>query len=107
MSEENVEIGRSVLEAFQRGDVERALALADPQLVSTRVDPDGAVFHGRAGFLRLLTEWVENFTDWSYSSEEFIDAGDHVVVQTHQWGRGRGQLGQAPGARVRGTERVK
>jgi ketosteroid isomerase-like protein len=88
MSQENVEIVRCALDAFGRGDVERALALAHPELVSTRIDPDGAVFHGHDGFLRLFADWVEDFTDYSYRSDEYFDGGDQVVVQVRQRGRG-------------------
>jgi ketosteroid isomerase-like protein len=88
MSRENVDIVRAALDAFERGEVERALAMADPQLVSTRVDPDGAVFHGHAGFLRMLDEWVEGFADLSFSGDEFIDAGDRVIVRLRQSARG-------------------
>ena len=97
MSRENVEIVRAAMAAFERGDVADALAMADPQLVSTRVDPDGAVFRGHAGFRQMLAEWVEGFTDWSLRGDEFIDAGDHVVVAVHQSARGA-----ASGAPVEG-----
>jgi ketosteroid isomerase-like protein len=88
MSRENVEIVRAAMDAFERGEVERALAMADPNLVSTRVDPDGATFRGHAGFLRMVDEWVEGFTEWSWRGDEFIDAGDRVLVRQHQSARG-------------------
>jgi ketosteroid isomerase-like protein len=88
MSRENVEIVRAAMDAFGRGEVERALAMADPDLVSSRVDPDGAIFRGHAGFLRMVEEWVEGFAEWSWRGDEFIDAGDRVVVRQHQSARG-------------------
>jgi ketosteroid isomerase-like protein len=88
MSEENVEIVRRGLEAFRDGDVEAALALGHPEIVSTRVDPDGAVFHGHDGLLQLMADWTEGFEDWSYRAEEYVDRGDLVVVHIRQWGRG-------------------
>jgi ketosteroid isomerase-like protein len=90
MSEQNVEIVRAALEAFRRGDVDTALEHAHPDMISKRTDPDGAVFHGREGLLALMADWVEGFEEWSYRAEEFIDAGDHVVVRLHQWGKGVG-----------------
>jgi ketosteroid isomerase-like protein len=90
MSEQNVEIVRAALEAFRRGEVDIALEHAHPDMVSKRIDPDGAVFHGRDGLLALMADWVESFEDWSYRAEEFIDAGEHVVVRVHQSGRGAG-----------------
>jgi ketosteroid isomerase-like protein len=90
VSEEQVEKVRAGLEAFRRGEVDIALKHAHPDMVSRRVDPDGAVFHGRDGLLALMADWVESFEEWSYQAEEFIDAGDHVVVRVHQSGRGAG-----------------
>ena len=90
MSDQNVEIVRAALEAFRRGDVDIALEHIHPDMVSKRTDPDGAVFHGRDGLLALMADWVEGFEEWSYRAEEFIDAGDHVVVRLYQWGRGAG-----------------
>jgi ketosteroid isomerase-like protein len=88
LTRENVEIVRAAFEAFERGDIEGALEFTHPDLVSSRVHPDGAVFRGRDGFRRMLAEWLEDFTEWSSRGEEFIDAGDQVIVKQHQWGRG-------------------
>jgi ketosteroid isomerase-like protein len=88
VSQQNVEIVRGALEAFGRGDVQGALAYAHPELVTTRRDPDGAVFHGREGFLRLFSDWVEGFTEYSFRPDAYHDAGDAVVVQMRQRGRG-------------------
>ena len=91
MSQQNVEIVRRALDAFGQGDVDGAMSLTHPELVSTRVDPDGAVFHGRDGFLRLFADWVENFTEYSFRNDEYIDAGDSVIVQMRPVGARRGQ----------------
>jgi ketosteroid isomerase-like protein len=94
MSEENVEVVRRALEAFRDGDVEGALALGHPDIVSARVDPDGAVFHGHDGLLQLMADWMEGFEEWSYRAEEYVDAGDQVIVHIRQWGRGAGSGAQ-------------
>jgi uncharacterized protein len=88
MSRENVELVRAAMVAAERGDLEAALAVADAELVSTRVDPDGAVFHGPDGFRQMLAEWDEGFDEWSFRGGEYIDAGDRVVARMRQWGRG-------------------
>jgi ketosteroid isomerase-like protein len=98
MSRRNVEIVRESLEAFQRGDVDAALAVARPDLVCTRHDPDGAVFHGHDGFLALVADWIEGWTEWSFRGDEYVDLGDEVVVRMHQWGQGAGS-----GAAVEGV----
>jgi ketosteroid isomerase-like protein len=89
--EEKIELVRNSLEAFERGDVEAALANAHPDLVTTRVHPDGAVFHGIDGFRQLLADWLEGFSESSFQSDEkYIEAGDYVIVHQHQQGRGAG-----------------
>lgn len=95
MSQENVEVVRRALEAFRDGDVEGALALGHPDIVSARVDPDGAVFHGHDGLLQLMADWMEGFEEWSYRAEEYVDVDEQVIVHIRQWGRGAGS-----GARV-------
>jgi ketosteroid isomerase-like protein len=90
MSQENVDLVRASFEAFERGDVASALESGHPQVVTVRVDPDGAVFHGPEGFLRALQEWTEDFSEWSHRGEEYIDAGSQVVVRVHQTARGAG-----------------
>ena len=88
MSQENVEVVRRALEAFERGDLDAALEWTHTDLISTRVHPDGSVFHGRDGFRRMLAEWLEDFSEWSFENERYIDAGDRVIVKQRQWGRG-------------------
>jgi ketosteroid isomerase-like protein len=88
VSAETLELVRRSLEAFERGDMEAALAGAHPELVTTRVDPDHAVFHGPEGMIQALAEWTEDFSEWSQTTEEIIDAGDKVVARVHQAARG-------------------
>ena len=88
MSRENVKLARRSLDAFARGDLKAALDAADPGIVAARVHPDAAVFHGHDGLLRMVSDWAEGFSEWSYINEEFIDAGDHVVVRQRQRGVG-------------------
>ena len=90
MSQENVGLARRSLEAFARGDLDEALEAMAPDLVATRAHPDRAVYHGRDGLLRMVADWVEGFSEWSYEVAEVIDAGERVVVRQHQWGRGAG-----------------
>ena len=86
MSRQNIELVRDSLEAFERGDLDGALANAHPDLVSTRV----AVFHGPDGFRQLLADWLEGFSEASFRTDDYIDAGDYVIVHQHQRGRGAG-----------------
>jgi uncharacterized protein len=91
MSQENVEIVRACLEAWQRGDEATAMNALAPDIEINLVGAavGGEVFHGHEG----VREAVEGFDSaWERSEFEFgdlLDAGDHVVVPfTHRL-RGR------------------
>jgi len=85
-----VRIVRESLEAFRDGHVEAALRFSAPDIVSTRVDPDRAVYHGREGVARMIGEWEEDFTDMTYEPTDLVDAGDQVVGRLHQSAKGAG-----------------
>ena len=89
MSQENVELVRGDFDAFQEGDLSGILDLMADDLVTYRSDPDGATYHGKEGFLQATTaDWTEDFSEWSVIPEEFIDAGDRVLVHVRQMARG-------------------
>jgi ketosteroid isomerase-like protein len=49
------------------------------------------VLHGIDGFRQLLADWLEGFTEaWFSSDDDYIEAGDYVIVHQHQRGRGAG-----------------
>ena len=95
MSQENVERVRRGYERFAAGDVEALAELfapdaeladagglgVDDTAVGTRLGFDG--------FVRASEEVREAFDDYRVEPEEFIDAGDAVVVVAHISGRGR------------------
>jgi ketosteroid isomerase-like protein len=89
MSQENVELVRGGFDAFQQGDLSRMLDLMADDLVTYRSDPDGATYHGKEGFLRATADWTEDFSEWSVIPEEFIGAGDGVLVRVRQFARGQ------------------
>ena len=78
MSQEKVESVRRGFDAFQEGDASQMLDLMADDLVTYRADPDGATYHGKEGFLRATADWTE----------DFIDAGDRVLVRVRQTARG-------------------
>jgi ketosteroid isomerase-like protein len=85
MSQENLEIVRRGYEAYARGDLAAMLEDLDPEMVTYREEPDGAIFHGSEGFLRAVAEWVEDFDEFAATPEEMIDLNDdQVLVRVHQ-----------------------
>jgi ketosteroid isomerase-like protein len=85
MSQENVEIVRLAREAYERGDWTEMVRHIDSEAIITREVPDGATFHGPDGLARMIADWVEGFDEFTFTTQELIDANDHhVVVRTHQ-----------------------
>jgi uncharacterized protein len=95
MSRENVELVRRGYELFARGDVEEVAALFAPD--ADLADAGGLGIAGTAagrrtgpaGFLQATGDVNEAFDDYTVEAEEFIDAGDSVVVAVRLSGRGR------------------
>ncbi len=90
MSLENVDLVRRGWEAYERGDLSAVLADVSADVV-TYIAPPSPVegtYHGPEGLLQSLLDWAEGFDELVITAEEFIDAGDRVVVRTHQRARG-------------------
>ncbi len=97
MSQENVEIVRRVLMAFQEGlPVGRPDAAFDTGLLAEDAEwivPPGPgfepVYRGREGFREFMRVWTEDF-EWTIEVDGLIDAGGvRVVAVLHQYATGR------------------
>jgi uncharacterized protein len=91
MSEENVEMARRGYEAFNRGDIDGAVAdfAPDFEYVAAGALPGfGDVARGR-GFRRLVETFWREFDEPNLEVHELIDAGDRVVASTTMRGRGK------------------
>ena len=88
MSQENLEIVRKAVEAYARGDLDTALTHADPDIVWNPVEE--AATQGQDAIRANVERWEIDFDDFEATPEEYIDAGDQVLVTIHWSGRGRG-----------------
>ena len=72
--------------------MQSALHLVDPEIVVMQRPemPDATTRHGHVGVLEAITAWPEQWDDYQFEIVQTVDAGDHVVVRTHQRGRGKG-----------------
>jgi ketosteroid isomerase-like protein len=96
MSEENVELVRRVYAAHDRRDFDAVFAEYDPQVewridevateLSVGFDP---IYRGHEGIRAFWREWFKAWEIVNFEYEEFIDAGDRVVVVLSQRMRGR------------------
>ena len=92
MSQENVEVVRQMCEAFLAGDLAAALGVLHPDV--TWHGTIGGIEEGRTahGHDEVIKGFVESLRDWerhSLEAEDYLDAGDRVVVLWHEVGRGK------------------
>ena len=81
MSRENVETIRQMLAAWTAGRFDEALDYFDPELVwEQTVQPEGWVTHGTDEMQQALRTWLGTWTGYSATFEEYIDAGERVIV---------------------------
>jgi ketosteroid isomerase-like protein len=52
--------------------------------------PDQGAYLGHAGVERWLQDWGEAWAEWDFELQEFIDAGDAVIVVIRMHAKGLG-----------------
>lgn len=111
MTQQNVEIVRSMFEPFDGANVAAIDWGADAirETVGRAYSPNvelrplasglgsgvGELYRGWDGLIRYLREWLEPFSEYHVDNLNYIEAGDCVLVPSRQWGIGGGS-----GARV-------
>jgi ketosteroid isomerase-like protein len=86
MSRENVEVAREAFDAWERGDLTAMLRPLADNVVSRRVTPlpNPDTHRGPEGVLEMFIDWIEAYDDFESWADEFIDAGESVVVRVPQ-----------------------
>lgn len=92
MSQENVEIVRRGLEAFNRADWEGATAqfAQDVEWQPSSGWPDTTPHRGRESIRAFWAELSSTLEGFTADLDELFDAGDDVVAFVRTRGRGRG-----------------
>ena len=82
----NVDTARSAYEAFGRGDLEalKEMLAEDGTWLTSDELPLGGETHGRDAILGNFAQIPNYWSSFSVEPEEFIDAGDWVVVRGTQ-----------------------
>jgi uncharacterized protein len=83
MSAENVEVVRAGYQAFRSGDLEGVgkVFADDVEWESPDSLPIGGIYRGRDAVLASFAEIPKHWTSFTVDPDEYIDAGDHVVVR--------------------------
>ena len=86
MSPENVEIVRRAFDAYVRGDLDTAYSYLHPEIeFHTYADsPQAGVYRGRDAVREYNEDLFAQFESLRVEVEEFVDAGDHVIVVSTQ-----------------------
>jgi ketosteroid isomerase-like protein len=94
MSQENVEVVREAFESFLGGDQEKTAQLVDPEVEfhgTVGGLQEGQIAHGQSQIDQQFEEEdLEAWEERRLEAEEFIQAGEDVVVLLHEYRRGRG-----------------
>jgi ketosteroid isomerase-like protein len=82
MSQENVEVVRRNIDAYNRRDIEAYVATVAPGLVfhSTFGGVEGRTYTGHAGARQYFEDLREAWADYRLEVEEFVDAGGDKVI---------------------------
>ncbi len=91
MSEENVEAVRAIYERFSEGDFRASVDLFDRHIVFLMMPdaPDAEVYVGVEAVAATTRGLFETWADFTLKAEEFIPAGDSVLVSVRQQGVAR------------------
>ena len=91
MAQENVEIVRAAIDAYNRGDVDAAFkdVIPDFEYDQTRaVGIDRGIFNLEQ-FQNLLATFTDSWESFTIGADELIDAGENVVMPFTNVTRGR------------------
>ena len=95
MSEENVEVVRAQIDAYNRGDYDAALALLDEEVewhvpeVAALDAPASGLVQGRTRVAEQFARWLEAWESHAFQVTDALSQGDDVFIAGLQVGRGR------------------
>jgi ketosteroid isomerase-like protein len=92
VSQENVEIVRQMLGAFNDEDLERIFALTHPDLeieITPSVSAEPDTYRGLAGMRRYIMSFLDAMYEIRFEAESLHDAGSAVVLSLRLTARGR------------------
>lgn len=91
MSQENVELARRALAAYNAGDLDAVLDMLAPdvEIYSPPEYLNPGTFHGHAGFLEWLGRWLDAWDSFSVEAYDFRPIGDEAIASVRQYAKGK------------------
>jgi hypothetical protein len=91
VSEQNVELHRSLIEAFNERDLEAIVAKSDPRIEyhSVMTVPGGDVYKGHDGMRRFFRDMDDAWGQIRAEPEAYFDLGEHTLLFYVLHGRGQ------------------
>ena len=86
MSQENVEIVRTLAEWFQHRQHEQAFELYDPEIewdasrMAERQPDNAGIYHGHEGVRAFWRDWLSAWSDLQFEIEDVVDGGEEIVL---------------------------
>ncbi|MEA2273805.1 MAG: uncharacterized protein QOI98_2513 [Solirubrobacteraceae bacterium] len=86
MSQENVEVVRTLYDEMAQGRLSTCMYLFDSEVEYARPSPAGeaaglgGTWHGVEEMGRAVAEFIDAFDDFRLEAQRYIDVGDRVVV---------------------------
>jgi ketosteroid isomerase-like protein len=92
MSQENLDLVRSIYAEWERGDFGGTINRLDEHVVYTTFaagEGDALTFHGRDAMISFQREFFSNWRKYRVEGHEFRDVGEMVLVEGHQYAEGK------------------
>jgi ketosteroid isomerase-like protein len=86
MSQENVDLVRTGVDAWLGGDLAAVIAMWDEEIEWTAPpeDPDQVVAVGKVAAGEAMAKWFVTWDEYRYELDDVIDAGDDVIQAGRQ-----------------------
>jgi ketosteroid isomerase-like protein len=89
MSQENVEVIRSLYDGWLRGEMGLDKLDLEISMVESTTLPGAVSAHGVVAVERYMRSFVKHWDEIRFEPIEYIDAGDQVVMTARLVGRGK------------------
>jgi ketosteroid isomerase-like protein len=89
VSEENVQLTRQAIDAWNRGDLDEWARSLHEEIVwyPLAENPQPEPIHGVDAVMEFVSDWLEPWDDYKVEVAQLLESGDWVVMSTRQWAK--------------------